>query len=303
MKKILVIGSSNMDMVMHVNHLPKPGETIGNGTFSQHHGGKGANQAVAAARAGGSVTFATCLGDDVFASQILEGIQCDGIDASLISHIPNCATGTALIYVDAKGENAIGVAPGANAMLNPEYIEAISEDIKKADIILLQQEIPIDSVTQAIRYASKAGKQVILNTAPAFPLPHDILSEVNTLIMNETETEIMSGFDLADLDVSADYFLDKGVKNVIITLGSEGSFIKNNNQEFRVPAFEVTAVDTVAAGDVFCGCLAAALARGNELEEAVWFATGGAAISVTRQGAQPSAPTEEEILEFIVAMS
>lgn len=303
MKKILVIGSSNMDMVMHVDHLPLPGETIGNGTFSQHHGGKGANQAVAAARAGGKVTFASCLGDDVFASQILEGIRSDGIDTSLITTIPNYSTGTALIYVDSAGENAIGVAPGANAKLNLEYIEAIGDDIKNTDIVLLQQEIPEESVIEAINCASKLGKQVILNAAPASLLPHTILAQIDTLIMNETETEIMSGFDLADLNVSADYFLDKGVKNVIITLGSKGSFIKNKDHSFQIPAFDVKAIDTVAAGDVFCGCLATALARGSELEEAVWFATGGAAISVTRKGAQPSAPTKAEIQDFIVTIS
>lgn len=297
--RVVVIGSTNIDMVMNLKSLPKPGETIGNGTFQIHHGGKGANQAVGAARAGAEVTFVSSLGKDDFAEGLLAGFEKDGIKAEHISILDGISTGTALIMVDKQAENCIGVAPEANGKLAPKHINKARAAIQAADYVLLQLEVPKETVEYAIHFTARMNKKIILNPAPAVKLNEDIYKLLNVLVLNESEAKSLAGKNLNNKKEIATYFLKKGVKNVILTLGSKGAFIANAEMAKHVPAFKVKAVDTTAAGDVFCGALAAALTAENTLEEAVVFASAASAIAVTRVGAQPSAPNKQEILDFL----
>ena len=302
-KKILVVGSSNTDMIIKVPRIPKPGETVLGGEFSTAAGGKGANQAVAAARAGGQVTFIARVGEDVFGEQAAKGLAADGIDVKYVIRDPSAPSGVALIYVDAFGENSIAVASGANAYLFPADVLAAEKAIATADILLVQLETPIATVQAAVEMAASHGVKVILNPAPAQHLRDELLQHLAFLTPNESETELLTGVKVAsiqDAQVAAGVLLKRGVGNVIITLGAAGALVANNNAIRHIPGFKVDPVDTTAAGDVFNGALAVAIAEDMPVEKAVRFANAAAALAVTKPGAQPSAPHRQEI-EVMIA--
>ncbi len=296
--KIVVIGSSNTDMICRVPHIPKPGETVLGGDFFTVQGGKGANQAVAAARAGGNVTFIACVGNDLFGKQAIESYKAEGIDTSCIEMVDNVPTGVALINVADSGENSIAVAPGANARLSPEVTDKYREVILSADIILMQLEIPIETVCHVARMAHAANIPVVLNPAPAREINPEILPMLACITPNEHEALLVSGLFPPDPKMVSEMAAEiqrKGIKSVIITLGSEGALYREGATEERVPGIPVKAVDTTAAGDTFNGYLVVELAKGRTLREAITIANKAAAISVTRMGAQPSIPYSSEI--------
>ena len=298
MANIVVIGSSNTDMVVKTSRFPLPGETIMGGMFFMFAGGKGANQAVAAARMGGKVSFVAKVGKDIFGKQAIKGFEDEGIDTTYISIHESTASGVALITVDAKGENEIVVAPGSNNLLDEENIGNAEAAIAEAEIILLQLEVPIATVTFACKKAFELGKKVILNPAPACTLPILIYSHLYLITPNETEATLLTGIDVMDeksADAAADKLLSYGVRNVIITLGSKGAYFKNNELGFLTTAEKVEAIDTTAAGDIFNGAMAVALAEGHAWQKAILLACKAATISVTRMGAQASAPVRSEV--------
>ena len=297
-ERIVVIGSCNTDMVINTERLPRPGETIIGGSFFMNAGGKGANQAVAAARLGGNICFVAKVGNDHFGSHAIEQYKAEGIDVQQISIDSEQPSGVALIMVDGKGENCIAVASGANALLSPQEINRAEEVIDNGDIVLMQLETPLETVEYAASMPHGKGKKVILNPAPAQPLPETLLKNLYMIIANETEAEFISGIRITDMESvcrAADIISDKGVKNVVITLGSKGAFIKENGAYHKVPALKVKAVDATAAGDTFCGALCVALAEEKGILEAVDFANRCAAITVTRMGAQSSLPYRSEV--------
>jgi ribokinase len=299
MSRILVIGSSNTDMVIKTEKLPLPGETILGGTFLMNPGGKGANQAVAAARLGGKITFITKRGNDLFGNQAVGLFMREGIDTQFIVKDLEFPSGVALITVDSQGENSIVVAPGSNGQLAEDDIPSSVFDNTRFEILLLQLEIPIKTVEYSAITASEKGIKVILNPAPACKLPDKLLENIWLITPNETEAETLTGTEITDLssaDRAAVFIQEKGVKNVIITLGEMGAYIKSTNFAGLVPGIKVTPVDTTAAGDVFNGALAVAISEGKDLQEAVVFANKAAAISVTRMGAQASAPYRSEVI-------
>lgn len=300
--KIVVVGSSNTDMIVKLSRLPKPGETIGDGAFSTAAGGKGANQAVAAARAGADVGLVARVGGDSFGEQAITGFVGDGIDVGHVTRDPAVPSGVALIFVDESGENSIAVAPGANAGLTPKDVEAAKELIAGADVVVMQLETPLETVGRAAMLAREHGARVILNPAPAQPLSDEILGNVSILTPNESEAELLTGIQVegdAGAEEAARALVARGVETVILTLGSRGAFVFESASGELVPGFEVDAVDTTAAGDVFNGSLAVGLAEGMPLARAVGFANAAAALSVTKLGAQPSAPTRAEIEAFL----
>jgi ribokinase len=298
--KIVVVGSSNTDMVVQVRHLPAPGETVLGGAFVMAAGGKGANQAVAAARLGAQVTFVARVGQDVFGERALAGFEREGISTQHIIADPEAASGVALITVDSAGENSITVAPGANARLSPEDVEGARAAIKDADVLLLQLEVPLETVQTAAELAHQAGVRVILNPAPApaSPLPPTLLAYVDVLTPNEKEASDLVGASESP-EKAARGLLQHGVGAVVITLGARGALIAVPQDEQHVAGFAVEAVDTTAAGDAFNGGLAVALAEGQPLAEAVRFANACGALATTRLGAQPSLPTEDEVAALL----
>jgi ribokinase len=300
--KIVVVGSSNTDMIVKLPRLPKPGETISGGAFSTAAGGKGANQAVAAARAGAEVGLVARVGGDSFGEQAITGFVGDGIDVGHVTRDPAVPSGVALIFVDESGENSIAVAPGANAGLTPKDVEAAKELIAGADVVVMQLETPLETVERAAVLAREHGARVILNPAPAQPLSDEILGNVSILTPNESEAELLTGIQVeghAGAEEAARALVARGVETVILTLGSRGAFVFESASGELVPGFDVDAVDTTAAGDVFNGTLAVGLAEGMPLARAVGFANAAAALSVTKLGAQPSAPTRAEIDTFL----
>lgn len=304
MGKIIVIGSSNTDMVVTSSKMPLPGETVMGNEFDVIPGGKGANQAVAAARAGSRVTFIAKVGNDDFGKQAVEGYQKDKINTENILIDPVKPSGIAVIIVDENsGQNSIVVAPGANANLSLADIQKIESVILDADVLLVQLEIPLETVQAALKIAKKGGVTTILNPAPAQFLSDEVLSLVDIITPNETETQILIGIEPTnkkEIKIAAKQLLKKVNHSVLITLGSEGVYYisKNSNGEF-IPTIKVEAVDTTAAGDVFNGTFAAALADSKTFNEAIKLANAAAAISVTRKGAQPSAPTRLEVEKFL----
>lgn len=299
---IVVVGSSNTDMIIKVAHLPKPGETILGGEFTKAAGGKGANQAVAAARAGGQVTFIAKVGDDIFGESAINGFNEDRINVDHVSKDAEAPSGVAQIFVADDGENCIAVASGANAKLSSNDIREAKNVIEKADILLTQLETPVETISTAIGLAKDNGKIVILNPAPAQPLPDELLAQLSVITPNETEAELLTGVKVVNEESAAqasDALKAKGVETVIITLGSKGAFVDHEGEQYVVPGYKVEAADTTAAGDTFNGALAVGLSQKKDMKEAVKFANAAAALSVTKLGAQPSVPSLKEINEFM----
>lgn len=300
--KIVVVGSSNTDMIIKVPRIPKPGETILGGVFATAAGGKGANQAVAAARAGGEVGLVARVGEDMFGEKAVQGFISDRINVNHVKKDKKNPSGVALIFVGADGENSIAVASGANGALSPADVNFARKVIESADILVLQLEVPLETVRAAAEIAANAGVKVILNPAPACLLGDDILKHVTIITPNESEAELLTAIKVVDeksAERAAQALIDKGVETVLVTLGPKGVWIKTRNISQLVPGFVVKAVDSTAAGDVFNGALAVALAEKKSLLEAARFANAAAALSVTKLGAQPSAPTRQEIEKFL----
>ena len=299
---ILVVGSSNTDMVIKADHLPAPGETILGGAFVMAAGGKGANQAVAAARLGGQVVFIARVGDDSLGRQAVEGYQKEGIDTSHIVTDPDQATGVALILVDQKGENVISVASGANYHLSPADVDRADSAVRSAAMVVVQLETPSDTIAHTAKLAAAAGVPVILDPAPApsEPLPPEMLANITYIKPNETEASRLTGIEVSDeasARRAAEKLISFGPKAVIVTLGKKGSLVVEAGKEpVLIPSRSVEAVDATAAGDCYSGALAVALAEGKSLVEAARFASEAAALSVTRLGAQPSLPKREEMI-------
>ena len=297
-QNILVIGSSNTDMVIRTEHLPLPGETVIGGTFFMNPGGKGANQAVAVARLGGQVAFVCKTGSDIFGHQAQQLFSEEGIDSSYVFSDTKNPSGVALITVDTHAENCIVVAPGANAHLTVADLKHSARAVEKADIVLLQLEIPMETVEEAAVMAGRLGKKVVLNPAPASKLSPRLLESLYVITPNETEAEMISGIHIVDgasAEAAARKIASMGVPNVIVTLGTRGALVFDGTDCEIVPACKVQAVDTTAAGDVFNGALVVALAEGRSLTEAARFACKASAISVTRVGAQSSVPYRTEV--------
>ncbi len=302
---IVVVGSSNTDLVVRAPRLPRPGETLLGGEFLQAAGGKGANQAVAAARlmarSNGQVALVARLGTDAWGDTALAGFNAENIHTALVVRDPDAPSGTALLTVDAQtGENTIVVAGGANARLCPADVQAASALLQNAKVVLCQLEIPLPTVQAALEIAHAAQATAILNPAPAQALPPDLLRLVSILTPNQTEAAALTGF--SDPAQAASALVSRGVPIVLVTLGAQGVLLATPNGTRVLPGFAVMhAQDTTAAGDCFCGALAAALAEGQALEDAIRFAQAAAAICVTRQGAQPSLPRRAEVARFLAA--
>ncbi len=301
LNKILVIGSSNIDLITKVSRLPKPGETIGSADFYQVYGGKGANQAVAAARLGGDVIFVTSLGNDIYSQTLKEHFAKENIDTRYIMTDQEVPTGTAVIMVGDDAENFIAVAPGANAKLLPDTIRLFEEAFEGVSILLMQAEIPHETILELAKYAKAKGIKVMFNPAPAYKVGAELLQYVDILVVNETEAEMISGqsFEKSGVAALADKLVCMGVPNVIITLGEAGVYALCEGKEMTVPAFKVNAIDTTAAGDTFCGALALRCLDQRIDRDALRFACASSAITVTRIGAQPSLPYMSEVAELL----
>ncbi len=300
MKKIVVIGSSNTDMVVKTSHLPAGGETVLGGDFFMNAGGKGANQAVAAARYGNRVVFVAKTGDDLFGRQVREALKQDQIVTDYVFVDEEHPSGVALITIDKDAENCIVVASGANMYLDTHDIDKAQKEICSANVVLMQLETPIPTVEYAAKMATEAGVPVILNPAPAptEPLSEELMQNLYLITPNRSEASRITGIEVSDIESAqraAEAIHQMGTKNVIITLGSEGSLVYDGTTFTRIEATKVEAVDTTAAGDTYNGVLAGALAEGCTLIEAANEASIASAISVTRMGAQPAAPTKAEI--------
>ncbi len=300
--KIVVIGSSNVDMIMKMDHLPSVGETVTEAQFFQVYGGKGANQAVAAARAGGIVSFINCVGEDAYTPQMVQNYKDDGIDTSFVFQEKDLPSGHALVMIGDAGNNYLSVATGANYKLTPDKIDKAMPAISDAAMIVLQYEIPEDTIKYIIELANGDGIPVMFNFAPARKFDLNYIPKVNILVLNEVEAGFLAQVQVQiqeDAEKAAIVLINRGVEKVIITLGSKGAFMMTRNEKVYVPAFKVEALDTTAAGDTFCGSLAVALVEGKSLKESLTFASAAAAICVTRIGAQPSTPWKKEIDAFL----
>ena len=299
--KILTIGSSNTDLTVHIANMPKPGETVLGRDFTIGAGGKGANQAVGAARLGAEVTFSCMVGDDENGRRSIEGYRKEKIDTSYIFVHPEAPSGVAMILVDGKGENCIVVDSGANGRFRPDDVDKIGA-LEKFDIALAQLEIPLETVEHAADLCSAAGVRFVLNPAPARKLPESLLAKTDIITPNETEAEILTGIQVSDsqgAEAAAKALCAKGVKSVIITLGCKGAYLYSEGRGRLARAYKVDAVDTTAAGDIFNAALCVALGSGKGLDEAAKFASAASAIAVTRKGAQSSIPNYDEVTEFI----
>ena len=301
-KKIVVIGSSNIDFIMKMPRLPRVGETITDAVFMQTYGGKGANQAVGAARAGGDVFFVNCVGDDDASRRMVEQFANEGIHTDFIFQENGIASGTALVMIGEQGANYLSVAPGANYRLTPGHIDRVDELIGTAAIIVLQYEILPETLKYILDACDRRGTRVLWNCAPAREFDISYLKKVTILVVNESEAGMLSGICVDEdrsVELAAKELMRLGCETVVITLGARGSYVAASGVFQWIPAFKVDAVDTTAAGDVYCGCLAVALTEGKTFSESARFASAAAAISVTRLGAQPSAPFRDEIDRFL----
>ncbi|MCI7719304.1 ribokinase [[Pasteurella] aerogenes] len=306
-KKLTVLGSINADHVISVAHFVKPGETLTGRDYHIAFGGKGANQAVAAARLGATVSFIACIGADDIGCNMKQAFAQDGIAVHSVVEIADETTGIAMIQVADSGENSIVISAGANAALDEQIVAQFRDDITRADYLLMQLETPLSAVQKAAELAKAHDTFVILNPAPARPLSDEMLALVDMITPNETEAEILTGIAVTDEQSAAkaaQVFHQKGIHTVLITLGSKGVYVsqKETGKGNIVAGFRVQAVDTTAAGDTFNGALVTALAEGKTLDDAIRFAHAAAAISVTRKGAQPSIPYRQETLDFLTAL-
>ena len=300
MKNICVIGSLNMDLVVNVDTMPKPGQTIIGSNFKEVPGGKGANQAVAMARLNGNVTMIGKVGEDGFGQTLINSLKNDKVDTTYIQTAKG-ATGVALITVDKNAQNSIVVSPGANFEVKEDDIDNNIEAIKNSDIVVLQLETPLDTIKYALNKAKELNKYTILNPAPAVKLDDEIIKNIDLLTPNETELEIISGVSIEseeDIQKAAQIMIEKGVKELIVTLGSKGSLYINKEKSMFKKAYKVEAVDTTAAGDSYTGALAVALSQDKGMEEAMDFASKVGALSVLKEGAQSSLPTLEDVENF-----
>lgn len=296
--KIVVVGSINTDMVIKADRLPTPGETVLGGEFFMFPGGKGANQAVAAARLGGNVTFLANAGNDLFGEQAIRQFQRESIDTTYIGRDPDKPSGIALIGIDQQGENSILVASGANASLSEADIDRAEQVIRAAEVVLVQLETPLTTVYHLIHRCAAWGVRLILNPAPSQVLPNEIYKQLFAITPNETETEVLTGIrvvDEASALQAANVLRGRGVGHIIITLGVRGAFVYTEHDSYLVAPPEVVAIDTTAAGDVFSGAFAVGIAEGLAVANAVSFACQAAAISTTRMGAQTSSPYRDEL--------
>ena len=300
MKKICVIGSLNMDLVVIVDEMPKKGQTLIGSQFKEVPGGKGANQAVAMARLNGNVTMIGKVGNDGFGQTLVNALKKDNVNTDYIK-VEEGPSGVALITVDKNAENSIVVAPGANFRVLKEDIDKSIDAIKESDIVVVQLETPLDTIKYALQESKKLGKYTILNPAPAVKLDDDIIKNVDLLTPNETELEILSGLKIEnedDIIKAAEIMIQKGVKQLIVTLGSKGSlYIDKDNMKFK-KSYKVDAIDTTAAGDSYTGALSVAFSQDKDIEEAMDFASKVGALCVTKEGAQTSLPTIQEVLNF-----
>lgn len=300
--KLVVLGSINADHILNLESFPTPGETVTGHHYQVAFGGKGANQAVAAGRSGADIAFIACTGDDDIGERVRRQLERDRIDVAPVRAVNAQSTGVALIFVNAEGENVIGIHAGANAGLSVEQVEAEKARIAGAQALLMQLESPLESVLAAAKIAHQHQTTVVLNPAPARDLPDELLSLIDIITPNETEAEKLTGIRVENDDDAAKaarVLHEKGIGIVMITLGSRGVWVSHDGQGRRVPGFKVQAVDTIAAGDTFNGAFVTALLEGTALDEAIRFAHAAAAIAVTRKGAQPSVPWREEIDEFL----
>jgi len=287
---------------MKMDHLPEKGETVTDAEFFQVYGGKGANQAVAAARAGGNVAFVNSVGEDAYTPQMVQNYKNDGIDTRFVFQEKDIASGHALIMIGGEGMNYLSVAPGANYKLTPQKIDEALPVFDEAAMIVMQYEIQEETIKYVIDLANRKKIPVLWNCAPARAFDLSYIPKINILVLNEVEAGFLAEMTVeteADAEKAAQKLVDRGVEKVIITLGSKGAFVVTKNEKVSVPAFKVEAVDTTAAGDTFCGTFAVALVEGKSLKESLQFASAAAAISVTRMGAQPSAPARKEIEAFL----
>ncbi|MDF2391532.1 ribokinase [Aeromonas sp. 2MA4] len=306
MNRLVVLGSVNADHVLRVPHFPRPGETLTGHSYQVVPGGKGANQAVAAARLGAPVSFIARIGDDAIGQQMRQGFEQDGIDVSAVELDETLPTGIAIIYVSDEGENSIGISAEANGALSPAMVKRHEAMIADAHTLLLQLEVPLESVFEAAKLARSHGTRVVLNPAPARPLPAELLALVDLITPNQTEAELLTGVKVSDeasAALAADRFHQMGISDVMITLGSQGVYCSNARQQQLIPGFRVEAVDTTAAGDTFNGALLAAELAGAGFNAAVRFAHGAAALSVTKFGAQSSIPSKVEVDAFLLAQT
>ena len=297
MAKVLVVGSINMDLVVRVPRSPLPGETVLGGDFETFPGGKGANQAVAAARMGGEVTMVGRVGSDNFGDTLIQGLIEDNIKTTYVIKDSETPTGIAMIAVAANGENMIVVAPGANYKVSEVDVTNAREIMRDTDLLLLQLECPMEAVTAAIDLAKAYDIPVVLNPAPAQPLSQALLANVDILTPNETELMMLAGEDTVDKAIEK--VLSWGTKNLVVTLGANGARVVTEGVDRHIPAHEITAVDTTAAGDAFNGALAVAFAEGKPLMEAVDYGMAAGALAATRRGAQPSLPTRDAVESLI----
>lgn len=299
-KKIVIVGSANTDMVISADHFPLPGETLMGTNFMTNFGGKGANQAVAAARMGGQTVFIGKVGNDNFGTSIISNLESEGINVSHLYTTQETSTGVALITTIPSGENSIIVNAGANGQLTADDVRDSEEVIAEAGTVLMQLETPVAALTEAAKLGKKHGAFTVLNPAPApaSPLPHELLENIDLLIPNETEASSISGVEIKDESTAMEAISaiqGMGVKNVIITVGSKGAIAKVDGKMIMVPAFKVKAIDTTAAGDTFCGALCVAMSEGKDIEAAIRFGNKASSVSVTRKGAQLSIPQRKEL--------
>ena len=306
MANIVVVGSINTDMVVRALQLPRAGETVLGGDFTQGAGGKGANQAVAAARAGAAVAMVGCVGDDQRGRDAVDGLRREGVGVSQIHRLSEAASGVALIVVDADGQNCIAVAPGANACLTPAMMHHAEPLLAAAEVVLVQLEVPLDAVVEPATLASGHGARCILDRAPAQPLPDALWRHLALITPNVTEAAALTGREIrdqGDVRAVAGVLLERGVESAIVTLGPDGALVATRQAQIVIGGLAVETVDTTAAGDTFAGALAARLVEGTDLVDASRFANAAAAVAVTRMGAQPSVPTRDEITRMLAEMS
>lgn len=304
MVHIAVVGSLNMDMVVRTPRAPQAGETLTGIDFHLIPGGKGANQAVAAARAGAPTRMVGCVGADPFGPALLDSLSSAGVDVSGVAALEGVSTGTATILVEDNGENRIVIVGGANSRVSNEWIEAQWPHIRGADLMLLQHEIPLKTVQALIQRAHREGTAVILNPAPIFPIPDELYSKIDTLVLNEVEAAVLTSLGVTSPETAikaAHSLVEQGVNTVIITLGASGAVLYNGLYEQYQPGYKVDVVDTTAAGDTFTGSYAASILNGKPPVEALKYATAAAALAVTRLGAQTSIPNKAEVEAFIAS--